>query len=68
MTENSQNKKPKQIVSYTPPKSALAKLAEVPMHVQTEIELTIHKANIRGRIKMAEADLIVKHGLLRKKK
>ncbi|MCA9959472.1 MAG: hypothetical protein KC443_10590 [Anaerolineales bacterium] len=49
-------------------KSALAKILEMPINTRASIEIAVDRANAEARIKIIEADLIVKHGLLHTKK
>ena len=59
--------KKKKIVKHNK-SSAIAKLMQIPGEIQENVEITVHKANIWGRLKQIEADMIIKFGLLRKKK
>lgn len=61
------NSRSKEIVP-SESESALARILETPISVRAAIEIAVDRANAEARVKILEADLIVKHGLLRKKK
>ena len=46
----------------------LSKLLEIPFGAKAVIQIAIDKENAKARIKIIEANLIIKHGLLHKKK
>lgn len=48
--------------------SQLSKILEIPLGAKASIEIAIDRANAEARIKIIEADLIIKYGLLHKKK
>ena len=46
----------------------LSKLLEIPIGAKAAIQIAIDRENAKARIKIIQADLIIKHGLLHKKK
>lgn len=48
--------------------SQLSKILEIPLGAKASIEIAIDRVNAEARIKIIEADLIIKYGLLHKKK
>lgn len=46
----------------------LSKLLEIPIGAKATIQIAIDRENAKARIKIIQADLIIKHGLLHKKK
>jgi len=54
----------KKIIKGNTP-SQLAKIFTIPIGAKASIEIFIDRANAEARIKIIEADLIIKYGLLR---
>ncbi|MDP1624168.1 MAG: hypothetical protein Q8L64_00210 [bacterium] len=48
--------------------SQLSKILSIPLNAKASIEIAIDRANAEARIKIIEADIIIKYGLLHKKK
>ncbi|MBE0681590.1 MAG: hypothetical protein IH589_06720 [Anaerolineales bacterium] len=46
----------------------LSKILSIPLNAKASIEIAIDRANAEARIKIIEADIIIKYGLLHKKK
>ena len=48
--------------------SPLAKILEVPIGAKAKIEIAIDRKNAKARVEILKADMIIKYGLLRKRK
>lgn len=66
--DNHLNKETKKELQKLNSSTQLSKLWEIPMNARAAIEIMVNKEEAKARIKIIEASLIIKHGLLHTKK